>query len=375
MDQKERLYYLDWVRIIVILLLVPFHSAVTFTLRGDTFIKYPERIGSLQYFLWFLSIWIMPALFLVSGVAAYHALQFRTAAQYARERRAKLLLPLFAGLLLVCPPMAYLRALYMGTFQGSFFRFYPHFFSEGPYPRGNLNWGHLWFLAYLFVFTVILRPLFTRSKREGLRKGLVRASAVLEKGASIYLVALPLMLSETLLRPHFPGLQNLVWDWANFVLYLLFFFYGFVFALNDRILDNIYRIRLFSFCFGTVLFAAAVAWGVSGVGRHTFPAYNLLMVFGWVFAVMGYARRFLNWKGRLHTYLNAASFPFYVFHFLPITVAAYLLAHSNVSLWLKYALMVLFAYPFTFGMYECVRRVSVLRSLFAIRVRRQGAPV
>ena len=248
----------------------------------DGFIKYPEHIRSLQYFLWFLSIWIMPALFLISGVSAYHALQYRTAAEYARERRGKLLLPLLAGLLLVCPPMAYLRALYIGTFQGSFLRFYPHFFSEGSYPQGNLNWGHFWFLAYLFVFTLILRPLFARAKKEGLRQGLIRASLPLEKGASIYLVAVPLMLSETLLRPHFPGMQNLVWDWANFVLYLVLVFYGFVFAVNGRILDNIYRLRLFSLCFGAVLFAIAVGWRTSGVARSmgpAFPAYGVLMLF------------------------------------------------------------------------------------------------
>jgi hypothetical protein len=375
MDQKERLFYLDWVRIIVILLLVPFHSAVTFTVHGDGFIKYPQHVRSLEYFLWFLSIWIMPALFLVSGIAAYHALQFRTAAEYARERRSKLLLPLLAGLLLVCPPMAYLRALYMGTFQGSFLRFYPHFFSEGPYPQGNFNWGHFWFLAYLFVFTLIMRPLFARARREGLRQGLVKASLVLERGPSIYVVAIPLMLTETILRPHFPGLQNLVWDWANFVLYLVLVFYGFVFAVNNGILDNIYRIRLFSLCFGIVLFAVAVAWRVSGVARSmapVFPAYNVLMVFAWVFALMGYARQWLNRKSGLHTYLNTASFPAYVFHFLPITATAYLIAHSDVSPWLKYALTVLLAYPLTFAIYECVRRVPVLRSLFAIRAGRRG---
>ncbi len=130
MDQKERLFYLDWIRIIVILLLVPFHSAISFTVPGDVFIKYPQHIPSLGYVLWFLSIWIMPALFLVSGIAAYHALQRRTAEQYARERRGKLLLPLLAGVLLICPPMAYLRALYLGSFQGGFFRFSPSFLQQ-----------------------------------------------------------------------------------------------------------------------------------------------------------------------------------------------------------------------------------------------------
>ncbi len=141
---------------------------------------------------------------------------------------------------------------------------------------------------------------------------MIGASGVLEKGALIYLVALPLMFTETLLRPHFPGMQNLVWDWANFTLYLALVFYGFVFAANNRILDNIYRIRLFSLCFGTVLFGVAVAWRTSGVARSlgpAFPAYSVLMVFSWMFAVMGYARQFLNRGSGLYAYLEQGSLP------------------------------------------------------------------
>jgi hypothetical protein len=39
MAQEPRAYYLDWVRIMVILLLVPFHSAVALTIHGDGFVK------------------------------------------------------------------------------------------------------------------------------------------------------------------------------------------------------------------------------------------------------------------------------------------------------------------------------------------------
>ena len=104
MDQKERAFYLDWVRIVVILLLVPFHSAITFATRGDGFIRYPQQVPVMDIFLWFLSIWIMPVLFMVSGISAYYALQHRTPGEYAEERRAKLLIPMLAGVLVVCPP-------------------------------------------------------------------------------------------------------------------------------------------------------------------------------------------------------------------------------------------------------------------------------
>ena len=135
----------------------------------------------------------------------------------------------------------------------------------------------MWFLAYLYVFTLILLPFFKGLIKEPGKTKLIVASAILEKGFRIYLVALPLMISETILRPLFPGLQNLVWDWANFVLYLTLFFYGFLFAANDRILENIGKIRTVSLVLGAGLFLIALGSRMSGRGASLgflYPAYD-----------------------------------------------------------------------------------------------------
>jgi glucans biosynthesis protein C len=364
---QGRAYYLDWIRITVILLLVPFHSAVTFATHADGFIRYPLHVPAMDLFLWFLSIWIMPMLFLVSGLSARFALKKRTPAQFSAERRTKLLLPLAAVILLICVPMSYLRALFIGAFHGSLFAFFPHFFN-GSYPRGNFHWGHFWFLAYLFVFTMILLPLFVKMEKEGTAARVAKASAILEKGLSIYVLAVPLMITEVILRPLFPGLQNLVWDWANFIFYLALVFYGFVFALNARILDNIERIRGAALCFGILLFAGANAmriWHVP-IGR-LYPAYNVVMVFSWMFAFLGYAKALANRKSRFHAYLNEASFPVYAFHFLPITATAFFIAKADISVWLKWLVLVAISYPVTFVLYEVIRRIPYLRVAFAIK--------
>jgi glucans biosynthesis protein C len=367
MGQRTRAYYLDWIRIVVILLLVPFHSAVTFSAHADGFIRYPLNVPGIDGFLWFLSLWIMPILFLTAGFSANYALEKRRAEEFARERRDKLLTPLLAGMLLVCPPMSYLRALFMGTFHGGLVGFYPRFFY-GFYPHGNLNWGHLWFLAYLFVFSSILLPLFVRINRGVPRARLVKASAILEKGLCLYLVTIPLMVTETILRPIFPGFQNLVWDWANFVFYLALVLYGFIFALNERIVENIQRIRAVTFWLAILLYAGAVTLRITGISLGVFyPAYNVLMVFSLMFTVLGYAKTLLNTRSRPYDYLNKASFPFYIFHFLPITVAAYFFARADISVWLKWFLLIVVSYPATFVLYEMVRRVPYLRSVFGMR--------
>jgi glucans biosynthesis protein C len=369
MEETERACYLDWIRIGVILLLVPFHSAVTFIIKGDAFIRYPQPVPALDVFTWFLSLWIMPVLFLIAGMSACFSLRGRTGKEFMQERYRKLLLPFFAGVLLLCPIMAYLRALFMNTFQGDFLHFYPHFFS-GTYPKGNFNWGHLWFLIYLFVFTTILRPLFIYMKRDDVQKRLKDRSAILERGLFVYLPAIPLMITEVILRPSFPGVQNLYWDWANFIFSLTLVFYGYLLAINYKILDNIERSRIFSLVLGIALFtlvAIPATSGVRGYMGRAYRAYNALMVFAWIYAVLGYAKALVNRRGRLYPYLNNACFPLYIFHYLPVTIAAYFVARMEIDIRWRYLIIVACGYLGTWAIYEIVRRTPFIRLLFGIK--------
>lgn len=172
------------------------------------------------------------------------------------------------------------------------------------------------------------------------------------------------------MRPFFPTYYNLIWDFANDALLLALMLYGFLFVLNGRIVDNIQRIRARSLLLALVLYGVAVGVQTAGVGeslRPAFPAYDVLMLLAWILTALGYAKEYLNRRFRFYDYLHAATFPFYVLHYLPVTVAAYFIARSDVNVWLKYLLVVVLAYAATFTLYEMVRRVSGVRLLFGAR--------
>jgi hypothetical protein len=208
--------------------------------------------------------------------------------------------------------------------------------------------------------------------KKNLTARVIAGSAILEKKLWIYLLPIPLMVTEMILRPFFPGeYQNLIWDWANFIFYFLLVFLGFVFAINGKILDNIQRMRAFSLVIGVILFATIVVWDMRGAGRflsHIYPAYNTLTIFAWMFAILGYAKTFLTVKNRLYSYLNNASFPFYAFHYLSVTILAYFIAKESMNVWFKYLIIVFCAYLSTFALYEIVKRISFLRFLFGIKI-------
>ena len=238
-----RLAYLDWLRFFVVLSLAPFHAALSFTCAGvvyvyDTPIRDFLLAGTMRYdmgpaafrlFTIFMDNWFMHLLFLVSGVAASLSLRKRSALEFLGERANRLLLPLLLGTLFVISIQSWLRALSFGKFSGSFFSFYPLFFngiSTSPAGRGNFDYGHLWFLLYLWVFCLIALPLLTAMKRKGASK--VRSGIVFfARGSLILVPCVWIALLEAVFRPGWPGFQNLVNDWANFTVYFSFFLFGY----------------------------------------------------------------------------------------------------------------------------------------------------
>lgn len=183
-SRGERLAYLDWLRFLAVLFLAPFHAAISFTGMGSVFVYdtpvrdillsggTPVGVGplALTEFTVFIDNWGMHLLFLVSGIGATFSLRKRNGAQFIQERRDRLLLPLLLGTVFVVSIQSWLRALSFGKFSGSYFAFFLSFFNgiyTGPQSSGNFEWGHLWFLAYLFVFSAVALPLFLSIRQQG----------------------------------------------------------------------------------------------------------------------------------------------------------------------------------------------------------------
>ena len=153
-----RSFELDWLRTAAVLVLVFFHTSEIFS-DGWFHIKNAETSYFFNVLSSFIYIWHMPLFFFVSGASSAYSLRIRTGRQYRKERIARLLIPLIFGIVLIIPPQSYFENLQKVNFSGSFLEYYPHFF-DGIYPSGNMHWGHLWFLFYLFVFSIVISVSF-----------------------------------------------------------------------------------------------------------------------------------------------------------------------------------------------------------------------
>jgi hypothetical protein len=79
-----RRHDLDWLRVMAVLLLIPFHSARVFDVWDDFYVKSPHLSRGLTWaVVGFLSPWHMPLLFVLAGAATWYALGYRSAGGYA----------------------------------------------------------------------------------------------------------------------------------------------------------------------------------------------------------------------------------------------------------------------------------------------------
>ena len=366
--KKERRYDLDWLRVMVFALLILYHVGMFFV-PWDWHIKNNVISEYIQIPMVFLNQWRLPILFIISGMGTRFALAYRSKSQFLQERTLRLVLPLIFGSLLIVSPQVYIERIVDGAEYTSFFDFYPDFFV-GIYPAGNFSWHHLWFLPYLFVYSVILTPVFIYFRQNPDNSFVTWIRNNLQKNAYfIYATALPVWIIEIGLKPFFPVTHALINDWYFFFYFLVLFFYGFLFiAIGDIFWSGLDKIKKFSLIAAICSFLALMAGYLSGLPEPAMTVIRIFNIWNWVLAIFGYAAVHLNRPGKLLTYCNQAVYPFYILHQTITIILAYYVIDYNWPIGIKYLYLAFFTFLISWIIYEfLVKRTPVTRFLFGMK--------
>jgi len=368
---ENRRHDLDWLRVLAILLLQVFHTGMAFNSWG-WHIKNAEKLAWLDLPMGFLHLWRMPLLFFISGVGTTFALRSRKLSGFVKERHRRLLLPLIFGMLVIIPPQVYCERLFQGMKYASFWDFYKTVFYGVSYPEGNTSWHHLWFVAYLLVFSMLTVPLLAAfgTKRGASLLGSCRTW--LGRGARIYLLILPLAVIQVSLRRYWPTQQNLVADWANFSFQLFHFWAGILVASHPGIWDRIERLRRVSLRLGLTTLGVLLiddAMGVKG-GYPYAIEYTLFscLTWFWIMIAVGYGKHHLNFRNRFITYANEGIYPFYILHQTVIVVIGYYLVTWRLGPSAKFVCLLMLSFAVSAGIYELlIRRWNLVRPCFGLK--------
>ena len=387
MQPTSRQAYLDWLRIMAILGVLFFHSAMAFVAEWEWHIKNKETSYLLLEFNSWLHRFRMPLLFFISGTVTHFMLQKKSSASFIGLRFRRLFIPLLVGLFVVVPPQIYMERLTQG-FKGSFWDFYPTVFNFRPYPKGNTSWHHLWFIAYLFVYDVALAPLFKWSMSEQGKNKLAFINR-LAKAKWIYLLIIPNTVIFTCFSLNYPETNNLLQDGCYFFYWLFFLLAGFICIQFPLLMDSLETNRRFSLmiAFLSLLLVNYLRWNklepwiAIDNWRSDWRTYAYLMLeavtaWTWVFAAVGYGKKYLNKKLPVLDYINQAVYPFYILHQTVIVILVYYVVQTSDTVGMKYTFTVIVTFVITMAIYHLlIKPFAVMRFLFGMKPQKKEKPV
>jgi glucan biosynthesis protein C len=390
---KQRRFDIDWLRTVTMLIIFFFHNARFFD-NLDWHLKNSDKSFGFTVFVGFLAQWIMPMFFLLSGAGSWFALEFKNSKHYLLERVKRLLVPFYLiGFLILIPPQYYWEQVTHGRFLGDFFQFIPHYFHFpfepqffGIYFGFNPNFmsywpGHLWFLRYLFILSLLTLPIMKYFKSESGRKLITKLAGLCDHRGGIFLLVVPIAVVQIALRAAFPNYLS----WADFAYWLICFLIGYVLPADDRFTQAIKRNSWISLIMGVVAFML-MAYLLSKPGYFNtlliHPSYTVgylgyqvlcsLNTWCWIVFVFSIGTKFLNFNNKILSYCNEAVLPFYILHQTIILTIGFFIIQWNLNIMLKYLIISTSSFALIMVIYELlIRRFNITRFLFGMKAQEQ----
>jgi peptidoglycan/LPS O-acetylase OafA/YrhL len=367
-----RQHYVDWLRVLAVLLLFPFHVSRVFNVE-PFYVKSAHLSEPLGYVLGFISHWHMQLLFLLAGMSTYYALGKRRGGRYLSERVKRLLVPLVFGFFVLIPPQTWYGGRFNSGYEGSFW----HYLTSGDFLVWNVRdggdyyggWGigHLWFIMILFILSVVVLPLLLWGRSDRGSRTITRMSRALGNPAWWLLVGFAVLIGEALPDP--AGLGPFY--------YLVFFVLGYLIVADPRFIETAVRWRWPAVAAGAAL---SVFWVLTNEVRDSLPDPSLQLLAlvypgqlgTWLalVGILGLGKHYLDKASGALSYLAEGSYPVYILHQTVIVVLAFYIvgmAGGGVAEWI---VLLALSVTGTFALYEIVRRVSPLRFLFGMKGRR-----
>jgi len=257
-----------------------------------------------------INIWRIPLLFIISGMGVCFAMRRRNWKELLKDRAKRILLPLIFGSFFIVPISGYL---------------YQKFNNLDPmyFPNG----GHLWFLGNIFIYVLILSPIFFSFKRNP-DNGLFRCFKwILKFPAALYLFTLPFIIEVVLVAPP-QGFASYANTPHGFWLGLLAFFTGFIFiSLGEIFWRAVERIKIIALTIAIPLYLVRLlVFQLEGPFILT-----VIESWSWLFAIFGFGATYLNKPSSTLSYLSKAVYPVYILHMIFLNLSASLILTKPTS--------------------------------------------
>lgn len=392
-EPQGRRYDLDWLRILAFAVLILYHVGMYYVADWDWHIKSSVTSVALQDWMILTNPWRMSLLFLLSAMALSLVQQKVGAAALLRNRSSRLLIPLLFGMFVIVTPQVYFEALSQDLIEPGYLAFWWQYINPSTdllvdhhSPIGLLTWNHLWFLPYLWCYTMLV--LLCRKPLNALAKALQPVPGRYALLALV-LIFVPIVY---FLQPLFETTHALVDDWYSHARYMGVFIAGYLLAQHKTWWQAVIDHRRWFLVLSLCCYSFAIADrhdmfpALAAQFDHSVPVqlgYRLNSVlnhWGWLLAVLGYAGFWLNrpafsfdQEGKIRRYCTVAILPCYMLHQSLTIVFASWLKPLAIPVGIEAPLLIILTFGGCVAGFELIRRIALLRWLCGMTPLQQPA--
>lgn len=350
-----RKHYVDNLRIISVLFLFFYHTAMVFNTFEGFYVHTPIE-GFPNAFIMINWTWFMPLMFAIAGISARLSFGKRDTAHFLKERVKRLLIPLISGILLVVPAQTFFAEKFHNGYTGGYFAQYALFFGKMDRGITGYNGGftpaQLWFILYLLIISLIALPIIIWYEKR--------------RKLDLTRIKPPVMIALFLI----PFAMQVLLDVGGksmgeyFSLYML----GYFVLSDDNVVEKLEKNGFWLLAAAILLSVGNyVLYGIYDVNSIACDVIQSLASWLYILGFLGLGKRFLNKKTKFTAYFNPASFPIYIFHQSWLVAAAYYAVKIQIHPILQAIIIIISSFCLTIATYEITKRFKLTRFLFGIK--------
>jgi hypothetical protein len=374
--QKPRLLYIDNLRILLTVLVIMHHFAISYGGPGGFFYVEGGQISDISEILLtlFLAInqsFFMGFFFMISSYFSPGSIDRKGGGAYLKDRLIRLGIPLLFYTLVVVPLLNYV----LNRINGSDVTFGEYLSFQYSSIR-HFSVAQMWFIAALLTLAVI--HVIWRK----FAKPMADRETAPPTNVAIAFFALLLGLVTFTVRIWLPvgwEIPFVSWQVAHFPQYIALYIVGLIayrhswFKTIAEAQAKVWRwvILLMIVLFPVMLVAVGALEGnidAAMGGFHweslAYSVWEQFMCMGMVIALLVWFRRRFTEQGRLAKAMSGAAYATYVFHAPTIVLVALALRSIRLDMGIKYVLVVPFAVAAAFLIGYLVKKLPVAREIF-----------
>lgn len=364
-ENKKRLHHWDFSRALYLMLGIPFHAAVIYSLSHEWSVASPDKSQALTYLADFLHTFRMPGFFLLAGLFSMMLLDRQGPWPWLRSRLFRLGLPLLSATLLIIPFQIAVQQLALAVRGDVPMVTVPGLVGEQLSHFGEPWISHLWFLWVLIAYCIALAALQLIA-RGNLRSRLDRFVHWVGENRILSLAAFAALCqlaaqAQTLIVEASPYYGNAV---INYNLYVIYFGFGAMVYSSGRLNELLLKPGPFAALLGVGLVTFSLTPHADLI-THTLKVMaaicGALLIVGFI---SNQAHRHFGRENARVRKLVDASFTIYLFHHPVIYVLATLFIMVNLPPLLEFAIIAVLAGLISYAIHLTVSRSGVLTLMF-----------